>query len=91
MKMSIAWTMEPNTVITQEAADNLVGQWVTVLAFGNSRMARVESAERQQDGAAVLLTLEVGEPEEAPEPEPVFLSGDQEVTQDLGTSSSGNA
>jgi hypothetical protein len=67
--------MEPNTVITEEAAANLVGQWVTVLAFGSSRMAQVETAERDVDGTAVSLMLVIGEPEEETIPDPVFSFG----------------
>jgi hypothetical protein len=64
-------------VLSDEAAMELAGQWVTILAFGESTLAQVKYAGPvTHEGAVMLaLTLEIGQPVEAdPEPEPVFVT-----------------
>lgn len=79
MKLSLNLPAGENTRWSPEAAEGLIGQRFHVLAFGQSYLAKVETAELYDLGASVQITAEVEAPEEEPIPEPVFTMGDREA------------
>lgn len=94
MNINMTMPFPGGRVLTDDEAQELAGQWVTVLAFGEATMAQVRYAGTVTlEGGTVglSLTAEVGQPEEAPLPEPTFLTDGQEVTQDLGMVRDGQA
>jgi len=55
--------------------EGFVGQWFTLLIYGESVMARVLESSSLDDGLHVRLLAEVGSPEEEDIPEPAFTFG----------------
>jgi hypothetical protein len=57
--------MAPHTVITQEAADGLVGQQVYVGGPAPTRRGTIVAATVVDDGAAAEVALELSDEEQA--------------------------
>lgn len=77
-KLSITMPAGPGAVFSQEAADDLVGQWFHLLINGHARLATVVTAELWDSGAEVHIEAEVQPTEPEPDPTPLEVGKDGE-------------